>query len=340
MIFIRQITKDILDEGRVKFWKHEKRTGKWKEVDFRTVQDKVSHALRDSKGMTDSVLDIMTEDNKATNPTPKPPPQFIDLSSLEPGTRASLQQLQAAQSLGPRLTPSFLPEAIDLTLEPRLRASMQHLQDLKQKNADEQRELIAAAIQSRERNLSLASMTNNLGAPLATLSMDPGQPMLSQLGGLPQFGLNSRRSMSQVSAASLPAPSPLLMGNSRQRSLDSIINQANTRNQQLSADDVLLHRMRQEHSDRAMSQLVATPNMTVSAAMAENYTATPGAFYPNQRVNAPRRLKKNLEDPSLLAGGVEGFAGQNFMEDTRQKLKLQRMAELQLGRERFRNSHN
>lgn len=49
MIFIRQLTYKILDDGRVRFVKFNKKTGKWIAIDSKDIQDKVSHALRDTK---------------------------------------------------------------------------------------------------------------------------------------------------------------------------------------------------------------------------------------------------------------------------------------------------
>eukprot|EP00547_Thalassionema_nitzschioides_P004652 CAMPEP_0194215076 /NCGR_PEP_ID=MMETSP0156-20130528/16604_1 /TAXON_ID=33649 /ORGANISM="Thalassionema nitzschioides, Strain L26-B" /LENGTH=112 /DNA_ID=CAMNT_0038943497 /DNA_START=55 /DNA_END=390 /DNA_ORIENTATION=+ len=58
MILVRKITKDILDDGNVKFWKLDKTKGIWTEVDVRACQDKVSHALRDTKGYDDMGLKL------------------------------------------------------------------------------------------------------------------------------------------------------------------------------------------------------------------------------------------------------------------------------------------
>lgn len=328
MIFIRQMTKELLDDGRVKFWKHEKKNDHWRQVDFRTVQDKVSHALRDSKGCSDSGVDLMMDYTKVTNPVQQPLEPRAESLQLYHDMK---QQQVEAQTLGhPQSTSSVLPQIDVATLEPTLRASMQHLQELNQQNIEDQRELVAAAIQERQHNATLLSMANKFSTPPATLSMNPGsgQPLLSQLGGLGQLGFQSRLGPN--------APPPSLFENSRQRSLDSIINQSNTRSQQLTADDMLLHRIR-HHSSGGLGQLMNTPN-TVSAALGGN--AAVGAPFQNQRVHGTNRLRKNLDAPIAPGGGVDMLARQNYMERSLQKLKLQRMAELKIVEEHLRKSQN
>eukprot|EP00546_Thalassionema_frauenfeldii_P009028 CAMPEP_0178915558 /NCGR_PEP_ID=MMETSP0786-20121207/12092_1 /TAXON_ID=186022 /ORGANISM="Thalassionema frauenfeldii, Strain CCMP 1798" /LENGTH=272 /DNA_ID=CAMNT_0020588679 /DNA_START=380 /DNA_END=1195 /DNA_ORIENTATION=+ len=49
MLFIRQLANEILDDGRVRFVKFNKQTRKWTQIDLKAIQDKVSHALRDTK---------------------------------------------------------------------------------------------------------------------------------------------------------------------------------------------------------------------------------------------------------------------------------------------------
>jgi len=55
MILIKEIAEEILDNGAVRFLRRVNSTGiknRWKEVPFRTVQDKVSHAMRDGINKT------------------------------------------------------------------------------------------------------------------------------------------------------------------------------------------------------------------------------------------------------------------------------------------------
>eukprot|EP00547_Thalassionema_nitzschioides_P017385 CAMPEP_0194253628 /NCGR_PEP_ID=MMETSP0158-20130606/30278_1 /TAXON_ID=33649 /ORGANISM="Thalassionema nitzschioides, Strain L26-B" /LENGTH=329 /DNA_ID=CAMNT_0038991391 /DNA_START=176 /DNA_END=1165 /DNA_ORIENTATION=- len=329
MIFIRQMTKELLDDGRVKFWKHDRKNDRWKQVDFRTVQDKVSHALRDSKGSSDSGLDLMMDYTKAANPaqTPLEPRAGSTLQLYQDMKQQQVEAQTLAQSRS-RASSSILPQIEISTLEPRLRASMQHLQELNQKNMEDQRELVASAIQERRHNLNLASMANRFSTPPATLSMNPvrSQSLISHhIGGLSQYGLQSSLG---------PSPVPSLFENTRGRSLDSIINQSNTRGQQLSADDMLLHRMR-HHSSGALGQFMNTPNAAVSAAFGGNSAI--GTRFQNQRVQGTHRLRKNLETPTP-DGSIGILNGQNFMERSLQKLKLQRMAELKLLEEHLRNT--
>jgi len=55
MILVKEVAEEVLDNGEVRFLRRDNSTGskhKWKEVPFRTVQDKVSHALRDGINKT------------------------------------------------------------------------------------------------------------------------------------------------------------------------------------------------------------------------------------------------------------------------------------------------
>lgn len=47
MILIKQVTEQVMDEGRVQFLRQDGKTPHWRPVAFRIAQDKVSHALRD-----------------------------------------------------------------------------------------------------------------------------------------------------------------------------------------------------------------------------------------------------------------------------------------------------
>lgn len=69
MNLIKQVTLEVLDNGRVRFLRqHEKHL--WKEVTFRTAYDKVSHALRD--GIKKTVFPTV----KPTTPKPVAPTPF------------------------------------------------------------------------------------------------------------------------------------------------------------------------------------------------------------------------------------------------------------------------
>jgi hypothetical protein len=47
MILIKQVTEQVMDEGKVRFLRQDGKTPHWRPVAFRIAQDKVSHALRD-----------------------------------------------------------------------------------------------------------------------------------------------------------------------------------------------------------------------------------------------------------------------------------------------------
>jgi len=293
MIFIRQLTKDLLDDGRVKFWKRET-GGKWRAVDFRTVQDKVSHALRDSKGCNeqDSAL-MMMEYGKAPNTTTVAAHSSVisplDAALNQNRSVAGLQHLQRmkqqqdahaeAQRLVPQMS-SPLMSQVNIGLDPNLRAKMQYLQELKQQNEREQIELMEAALQERRRNSQLASVASELRTV--------NQPFRPLLGGLPQYTLQTRPNSNQLSD-----PSPLF--------LDSIINQSSAQGQ-LSSNDLLLNRTRGQHqSSPALGQLITAPP-SIAASLSGNNTAP----YQNQPVHAgTHRLEKNLSSPGYLIARQE-----------------------------------
>ncbi|KAI2501944.1 hypothetical protein MHU86_12497 [Fragilaria crotonensis] len=67
MVLIRQITEQILDDGRVRFLRHDNRSDTWTEVPFRLIQDKVSHALRD--GLNKSIFSPLMPEEESTTLT-------------------------------------------------------------------------------------------------------------------------------------------------------------------------------------------------------------------------------------------------------------------------------
>lgn len=64
MVLIRQITDQVLDDGKVRFLRHDYRSGGWTEVPFRLAQDKVSHALRD--GINKSIFSPLLPENESS----------------------------------------------------------------------------------------------------------------------------------------------------------------------------------------------------------------------------------------------------------------------------------
>lgn len=178
MIFIRQITKDILDDGRVKFWKIDKKSGKWKEVDFRTVQDKVSHALRDSKS------------------TMGPSEEIASTHGSDPYSRKT----------------STASQSTDLALEPR-RTSINLIQDMKQHHFEDSREVAKSDFQQQELNLRLSNMAAASATSRAALGYLPGSnerlpPLLGDLranihsGHLPASSLLSSEPLNQSNTLS------------------------------------------------------------------------------------------------------------------------------------------
>mmetsp|Transcript_17144 Transcript_17144/g.25991 ORF Transcript_17144/g.25991 Transcript_17144/m.25991 type:complete len:348 (+) Transcript_17144:343-1386(+) len=209
MIFIRQITKEILD-GDVKFWKIDKKSGKWKEVDFRSVQDKVSHALRDSQNGVGPYED--------------------DTSGYGNGHQDPIKSSSA----------TLVPTA--LAIEPRRMISQlqQQIQEKKQQQIGIQRNIARSALEQRDLNLRLTSMAAATAYSRAALGgpRDAIQQCLplSLLGGLPQLGgLPSNLRQNQgLTASSLWSSEPL--------------NQSNTLSQQLTEDDILYHTLRQREA--------------------------------------------------------------------------------------------
>jgi len=313
MIFIRNMTKEILDDGRVKFWKNDKKRGTWKEVDFRTVQDKVSHALRDSKGCSDTGIENMLDYCKTTEAelqplnNPNSLMAYLDLS----------QEVRARAAFRGQATPSeVLSGGQELGLEQeygQTLARLQELQDLKQQHAEEKRDLLTAAL--HQRRLSLASMAGTLATQNPAHGGGNGL-----LRDLPPYAFQPRMPPNQFSA-----PSLLLEEN--------LINQSNNLNQQLSSDDLLLHAMRRSSSG-GLGQVPISINVPT---VTEDIS---GAMYHNQQVHQDNRLRKNIDGP--LAGGDPEMlvSGRNLMESVLSKLKSTRTAELQLVEQRLRQVQN
>eukprot|EP00547_Thalassionema_nitzschioides_P013136 CAMPEP_0194256752 /NCGR_PEP_ID=MMETSP0158-20130606/37480_1 /TAXON_ID=33649 /ORGANISM="Thalassionema nitzschioides, Strain L26-B" /LENGTH=162 /DNA_ID=CAMNT_0038995569 /DNA_START=1 /DNA_END=485 /DNA_ORIENTATION=+ len=161
MIFIRQITKDILDDGNVKFWKTDKKSGKWKLVDFRTVQDKVSHALRDSKTSMSPCEDVMS----AYIMKPKP-------MIMEPSAFASNRNT-----------------AERLALEPRSNVSLQLLEERKRQLLEDRDriDMVRSALRQRQHNLRLSSMSALGVTP--NVPVGGNQSLYSMIRELPRLGV-------------------------------------------------------------------------------------------------------------------------------------------------------
>jgi hypothetical protein len=76
MVLIRQVTEQVLDQGRVKFLRRDGKTGTWTQVPFRTAQDKVSHALRD--GINKPIFSPLMADEETSTTVPGPAPFAIN----------------------------------------------------------------------------------------------------------------------------------------------------------------------------------------------------------------------------------------------------------------------
>jgi len=163
MIFIRQITKDILNDGAVKFWRIDKKSGNWEEVDFRTVQDKVSHALRDSKSTMGSDEELAQSYNG--NNSYRMKPKSMITTFMQNGHQA---------------------------LEPRSSESLQQLQEMKRKLLEDRDriDMVRSVLQHRQRNLPLLSMSSLGVAPNMPIG-GGNRSLLSMIRDLPQPGLLS-----------------------------------------------------------------------------------------------------------------------------------------------------
>lgn len=172
MIFIRQITKDILDDGHVKFWKLDKQSGEWKEIDSRTVQDKVSHALRDSKSNMCAISS--SEDTK---------PDYGKIANSD-----------SINALNPTKSMLALQQTQSLELELERRASIKQLQEMKQRLLEDRDriDLVRSVLNQRQRNAQLSSVSA-LGI---TPNISNRPPLLhSMIRDLPQLGMPSSRSV-------------------------------------------------------------------------------------------------------------------------------------------------
>eukprot|EP00546_Thalassionema_frauenfeldii_P009138 CAMPEP_0178920672 /NCGR_PEP_ID=MMETSP0786-20121207/15131_1 /TAXON_ID=186022 /ORGANISM="Thalassionema frauenfeldii, Strain CCMP 1798" /LENGTH=193 /DNA_ID=CAMNT_0020594757 /DNA_START=198 /DNA_END=779 /DNA_ORIENTATION=+ len=169
MIFIRQITKEILDDGHVKFWKLDKQSGEWKEIDSRTVQDKVSHALRDSKSNMCAIAP--SEDTK---------PDYGKIANSD-----SINPINPTKSM------LALQQAQNLELELERRAGIKQLQEMKQRLLEDRDriDLVRSVLNQRQRNAQLSSVSA-LGI---TGNIGNCPPLLhSMIRDLPQLGMSSR----------------------------------------------------------------------------------------------------------------------------------------------------
>mmetsp|Transcript_6470 Transcript_6470/g.9917 ORF Transcript_6470/g.9917 Transcript_6470/m.9917 type:complete len:280 (+) Transcript_6470:243-1082(+) len=194
MIFIRNLTKEMLDDGRVKFWRLNKKNGEWKVVDFRTCQDKISHALRDSKGCVadfsqygvqgSAISNNKPPSTSAVNSAAVPTQHHVAQAALEARAFTSLKELQEMKNQ--------LAEKRDNVglLRSALQERQQYLQ-LNESNHDKI-DMIRNALQQRQRNIDLHSMSalNMPAVPnVVASSGSDNQALRSFIRDLPQLGL-------------------------------------------------------------------------------------------------------------------------------------------------------
>jgi hypothetical protein len=100
MVLIRQVTEQILDDGRVRFLRHDLRTDAWSEVPFRHVQDKVSHALRD--GLNKSIFSPLMPEAESSTDTPEENSKYSATSVSGPLTSNIPNQFEVSRNGVPR----------------------------------------------------------------------------------------------------------------------------------------------------------------------------------------------------------------------------------------------
>lgn len=342
MIFIRQITKDILEDGAVKFWKMNKKGGEgklWKEVDFRTVQDKVSHALRDGKNTNDSQLpfvDVIPSDYHKMEPT-------------RPNRFPSSASTAAATTMNKPPIKTSLLSHIDQVLRSRSRDLNASIVDSLPKHhivedlPASARDYQSLAFADRQRNLRLASMASALQQDRTEHEFATAQHLhaLQQHRSVGDRGIGSTQVFSPSSLLEHSAArskyadkdSSFLMNDSHH----SLMNQSNTVSQQLTPDDFLLHAMRKQRSFSNAPASAAAAAYAAAAARAESST--------NQRVYGTQFPRKNLHSPptvlpAMMGGKKIPTLREKSLIETLQKLKSQRVAEIQALEEQLRNVQN
>eukprot|EP00546_Thalassionema_frauenfeldii_P005252 CAMPEP_0178916556 /NCGR_PEP_ID=MMETSP0786-20121207/12716_1 /TAXON_ID=186022 /ORGANISM="Thalassionema frauenfeldii, Strain CCMP 1798" /LENGTH=422 /DNA_ID=CAMNT_0020589927 /DNA_START=62 /DNA_END=1330 /DNA_ORIENTATION=+ len=341
MIFIRQITKDILEDGSVKFWKMNKKGGGklWKEVNFRTVQDKVSHALRDGKNTNDSQLpfvDVIPPDYHKMEPTR--PNRFPSPASKATATTTTMNNPPIKSSLLSHIDQVLLSRSRDFNASLADSLHKHHIvEDLPASARDYQ----SLAFADRQHNLRLASMASALQQDRKEQEFATAQHL---------HALQQHRSADRgIGSTQVFSPSTLLEHSTTRSSYadkdsflmndshHNLMNQSNTVSQQLSPDDFLLHAMRKQRSLSNAPASAAAAAYAAVAARAESAT--------NQRVYGTRFPRKNLHSPPItlpaMVGGnkITGLREQSLIE-TLQKLKSQRVAEIQALEEQLRNVQN
>lgn len=205
MVLIRQVTEQVLDNGRVKFLRKDGKSGEWIEVPFRTAQDKVSHALRD--GINKPVFTPLMVDTSTSVEGNKPSAsgETMDHPALHRDVHTTLDMRDTAAS--------SLPVARVRLEEPQ-----------RSRIAEELRNLNAHRFSPAVRLDSMAAATATTRAALVNLSMMSGlphsrsasapnlhhehRPMLTaQLPHLP-VGFESRRASAPTQKQRLPPPVP------------------------------------------------------------------------------------------------------------------------------------
>lgn len=202
MIFIRNLTKEMLDDGRVKFWRLNKKNGEWKSVDFRTCQDKISHALRDSKGcvadfnqhgiQVPAMLSNKISSTSVMNSAALHTHRHIGQAELEARALSSIKELQEMKNQLAEKRDNF-----DL-----MRSALQERQQYLQRNESnhDKIDLIRSALQQRQRQMDLHSMSalNMPAVPnIVPSSVSTNQSLGSFIRDLPQLGLPSTTSLRQ-----------------------------------------------------------------------------------------------------------------------------------------------